>query len=95
MRCLFPRIAVATAFTASLATALIVAPESPCSKFCGNTLSSTSPDEMVCTEGGYTGTSFGVVYQNCVNCEAKSTFAAEKGGTDLQYMLCESNQLKV
>lgn len=73
---------------APVAVALMVAPGSPCSTPCGNTLSSTGPGELVCTEGGYTGSSAGTVFQNCINCELTSPYASGDV-TDAQYLLCK------
>lgn len=72
------RVAVATVVAVPLAAGILVAPGSPCSRFCGNTLSSTSGSEMVCTERAYAETSPGTVFSGCLGCELSSTYASEK-----------------
>lgn len=87
MRYSLSQLAVAVAFSAPPTGALMVAPGSPCSTSCGNVLSSTSPDEMVCQESNYPSSSAGIVFQNCIKCETGSTYASEKGETDVHSLL--------
>ncbi|RYO96063.1 hypothetical protein DL764_007542 [Monosporascus ibericus] len=47
-------------------SAILVAEDSPCSTSCGNALSSTPLDDLVCSEADYAETSQGTVFRNCV-----------------------------
>ncbi|RYP78268.1 hypothetical protein DL771_000745 [Monosporascus sp. 5C6A] len=47
-------------------SAILVADRSPCSTSCGNVLSSTTVDDLVCSEIGYAETSQGIVFENCI-----------------------------
>ncbi|KAI8958640.1 hypothetical protein F5Y11DRAFT_31912 [Daldinia sp. FL1419] len=70
--------------------ALMVADGSPCGTKCGNVLSSTTDDMIVCEDSAYSATSSGQVYQACVGCESTSSYATPNGAqnkSDLQYML--------
>ena len=82
-----PRLAIAAAVSAPLAAALFVAPDSPCSKYCGNVLSSTATDEMPCNHGSLTSTSAGVVWEQCINCLVTSPYVSGSK-SDLQALLC-------
>jgi len=75
---------------ASSAVALLVTPDSPCEKNCGNVLSSTTGADIVCDESQYSLAPAGIVYQNCVGCEARSNFS-ENGQSDLQWLLCKDS----
>ena len=71
-------------------SAILVTEDSPCSTSCGNALSSTPLDELVCSENDYAGTSQGTVFMNCVTCESTSNFTNPEGEpatSDLQAML--------
>ncbi|KAI0392654.1 hypothetical protein F5Y17DRAFT_352276 [Xylariaceae sp. FL0594] len=57
-----------------VASAVLVANGSPCETNCGNVLTSTAPDEVVCNDADYTGTPAGKVFRSCVTCEATSTY---------------------
>ena len=79
---------VVTTALVDTTSALLVTENSPCDQQCGNVLSSTTGSEMTCDERLYS-VNAGIVYQNCVGCELKSTYY--KGNqTDLQWLLCES-----
>ncbi|KAI1390826.1 uncharacterized protein F4822DRAFT_164203 [Hypoxylon trugodes] len=75
-----------------VSTALLVADGSPCATKCGNVLSSTTNDMIVCDESAYSTTSEGQVYEACVGCEATSSYGHSQGQgkqntSDLEYML--------
>jgi hypothetical protein len=56
---------------------------------CGNVLSSTSGNDLVCSDGGYN-TVTGQTFQNCINCEISSTFVdSTSQESDLQWLLCK------
>jgi len=82
------RLAVAVAMT-PLAAGLLVAPGSPCSQYCGNTLDSTIDDELVCDAGSYDRSSAGTVFKGCIGCEMTSTYSSPNKQTDLQWLLCK------
>ncbi|KAI0471781.1 hypothetical protein GGR56DRAFT_91474 [Xylariaceae sp. FL0804] len=72
------------------AAALLVAPGSPCETSCGNVLSATTPDMIVCDDTAYASSSSGQVFQSCITCESTSTYSTTSGDrnvSDLQYML--------
>lgn len=71
-----------------LAEAILVAPNSPCSTDCGNVLSSTSADDIVCSQNSYT-SGAGQVFDGCVSCEIASEYS-NNGETDQQWALCKS-----
>lgn len=81
------RLAVTAALSALLAGSLRVAPDSPCSKFCGNSLSSTAVDEMACDAGTLEGTTVGLVWEKCTQCLLTSDHVSGNQ-TDLQWLLC-------
>ncbi|KAI1458498.1 hypothetical protein F4805DRAFT_141184 [Annulohypoxylon moriforme] len=73
-----------------ITSSLLVANGSPCGTQCGNVLSSTTDDMIVCDESAYSTTSNGQVYEACIGCESTSTYSTVKGQqntSDLQYML--------
>ncbi|OTA98296.1 hypothetical protein M426DRAFT_17557 [Hypoxylon sp. CI-4A] len=73
-----------------ISAALLVADGSPCGTKCGNVLSSTTDDMIVCDESAYSTSSEGQVFEACVGCEATSSFSTPEGQqnvSDLQYML--------
>ncbi|KAF4469870.1 hypothetical protein FALBO_3218 [Fusarium albosuccineum] len=70
----------------SPAAAILVADDSPCGTLCGNVLDSTTTDDIVCQEDGYT-SGAGIVYQQCVACELSSDYHTEKNETDQQWLL--------
>lgn len=74
---------------ASFATSLLVAPNSPCSKHCGNVLSATTADDMECFDNpsDYPTTAAGNVLQNCLTCQASSPFTSA-GQSDLEWLIC-------
>ncbi|GAB1314078.1 hypothetical protein MFIFM68171_04288 [Madurella fahalii] len=80
------RLSITAAVSAPLAASLLVAPDSPCSKFCGNVLSSTAADEMVCDSGALANTGKGLVWEQCVDCLLTSTHVSGNQ-TDLQWLL--------
>ncbi|EHA47248.1 hypothetical protein MGG_04206 [Pyricularia oryzae 70-15] len=73
---------------ASFATSLLVAPNSPCSKHCGNVLSATTADDMECFDNpsDYPTTAAGNVLQNCLTCQASSPFTSA-GQSDLEWLI--------
>ncbi|KAK0728209.1 hypothetical protein B0T26DRAFT_163552 [Lasiosphaeria miniovina] len=82
-------LALVCGFT-SLADTLLVAPGSPCASVCGNELSSTSPDEIVCNDSGYKTTTAGSVWQQCITCQLTSAYYTQKNNkndTDLNSLL--------
>lgn len=83
-----PILSLALAFT-ELAAGLGVAPGSPCSSQCGNTLSSTTGADMTCTQGDYSGTSNGIVLNNCLSCQSTSGYVSGNQ-SDLDWFLCKS-----
>ncbi|KAI1100151.1 hypothetical protein F4804DRAFT_319809 [Jackrogersella minutella] len=71
-------------------SALLVANGSPCGTQCGNVLSSTTPDMIVCDESAYSTTTNGQVFEACIGCETTSSYATTQGQqnvSDLEYML--------
>lgn len=68
--------------------AILVVQGSPCDQSCGNVLSATHSNDLVCNETQYASTSAGVVFEACTRCELKSNYTAD-GQTDLQWMACE------
>ncbi|KAL7936752.1 hypothetical protein V8C35DRAFT_296355 [Trichoderma chlorosporum] len=67
------------------AQAILVAPDSPCSTNCGNVLDSTTPADLVCTPGQYTGgynNGAGTVFQGCVQCELESGYVTKDNYSD-------------
>jgi hypothetical protein len=87
MRITTARLSIATVAAAPLAASLLVAPDSPCSKFCGNTLSSTQTEELACDTGTLTKTSKGVVWEQCIGCLLTSTHVSGNR-SDMQALLC-------
>lgn len=71
------------------ADAILVTEGSPCGVQCGNTLGSTTKEDIVCKQSDYPGSATGGIFQRCTDCELKSNYTAN-GQTDLQWMLCES-----
>ena len=75
------------------ASALLVAEDSPCEIKCGNVLDATTSDDIVCRRGDYESASAGIIFEQCVNCEASSTYtrgARLRRTSDLSSMLCTS-----
>jgi hypothetical protein len=72
----------------SPAASLLVASDSPCGTLCGNVLSSTTNNDIVCHEDDYTSGS-GIVFQQCLACEQTSDYRTSDNETDQQYYLCE------
>ncbi|EEU44700.1 uncharacterized protein NECHADRAFT_63536 [Fusarium vanettenii 77-13-4] len=70
----------------SPATSLLVASDSPCGTLCGNVLSSTTNNDIVCHEDDYT-TGSGIVFQQCLACEQTSDYRTSDNETDQQYYL--------
>ncbi|KAI1171939.1 hypothetical protein F4777DRAFT_582400 [Nemania sp. FL0916] len=71
------------------ARAVLVAPNSPCQTNCGNVLTSTTDDQIVCHDADY-GTTAGKVFQSCVACESTSAYVTSDGNrteSDLQAFL--------
>ena len=87
MRLTTARLAVVAVVSAPLAAALRIAPDSPCSKYCGNVLSSTAADEMACDAGTLTKTTIGLVWEKCVQCLLTSNYVSGDQ-SDLQWLLC-------
>lgn len=83
--------AAAVVFAPLAASLFISAPDSPCSKYCGNVQSSTAIDEMVCDDGGLSSPQ-GVVWEQCINCLLTSTHISD-GHSDLQSLLCMCRRL--
>ncbi|KAL2130890.1 hypothetical protein VTI74DRAFT_5820 [Chaetomium olivicolor] len=81
------RLSIITVASAPLATSMLVAPDSPCSKFCGNILSTTPLDEVPCDAGTLTGTSKGLVWEQCIDCLLTSTYVSPNNQTDVQALL--------
>lgn len=88
MRTIAARLSILTVASAPLAASVLVAPDSPCSRFCGNILSSTPVDEVPCDAGTLTKTSKGLVWEQCVDCLLTSTYVSPGNQTDLQALLC-------
>ncbi|CAK7211050.1 hypothetical protein SBRCBS47491_000986 [Sporothrix bragantina] len=84
---MWPKLALVTAVAlAGPATALLVAPGSPCEQYCGNVLSTTTGADMTCQDSDYASQSAGIVFESCINCELKSAYSS--GNTsDLNYLL--------
>ncbi|CAK7269843.1 hypothetical protein SEPCBS119000_003778 [Sporothrix epigloea] len=74
---------------ASSATALLVAPGSPCEQYCGNVLSTTTGADMTCQDSDYASTSTGVVFEACIGCELQSAYSTGNI-SDLNYLLCKN-----
>ncbi len=86
MRITTPRLITTALVAAPLAAALFVNPSSPCAKYCGNVLGSTSTDEMACTAATLA-TSTGVVWEQCMNCLLTSTYGSGDQ-TDTHSLIC-------
>lgn len=86
---MWPKIVLVTAVAlAGPASALLVAPNSPCEKYCGNVLTTTTGADMTCDQSLYSSSSAGIVFESCIGCELKSAYAT--GNTsDLAYLLCK------
>lgn len=78
----------ALAALVSSSSAILVVQGSPCDQYCGNVLSATHTDDLVCSESQYTSTSAGIVFEACTKCELTSNYTAN-GQTDLQWMACK------
>ncbi|RSL43620.1 hypothetical protein CEP54_015022 [Fusarium duplospermum] len=65
---------------------LLVASDSPCGTLCGNVLSDTTNNDIVCHEDDYTSGS-GIVFQQCLACEQTSDYRTSDNETDQQYYL--------
>ncbi|KAK3326463.1 hypothetical protein B0H66DRAFT_161096 [Apodospora peruviana] len=78
------KLCLAMAF-APLVSALRVSPNSPCSSKCGNTLSSTTGDDMACKASEYS-RGAGTVFESCVGCEATSSYVS-KNESDVHWLL--------
>ena len=86
MRLVTARLA-ACAVLASSASAILVTDGSSCDDQCGNVLDATTGADIVCDQNNY-GSSAGIVYKNCMNCELTSTYySTELNQTDQQWML--------
>ncbi|OAA60435.1 hypothetical protein SPI_05559 [Niveomyces insectorum RCEF 264] len=82
-----PKLAIpAAAVLAGAASALLVAPNSPCAQYCGNVLSSTTSADMTCNDADYAGSAAGTVFETCINCELTSNYASGNE-TDLQWLI--------
>jgi len=66
---------------------MLVTEGSPCSTSCGNVLTSTESEDIVCDQSLYDETD-GELFKTCVECELTSDYAAD-GQSDAQWMLCE------
>lgn len=73
---------------AGVANAVIVTPGSPCEMSCGNVLTSTEPDDLVCQQESYDDVE-GELFKTCVECEMRSNYSSE-GQTDVQWSLGKS-----
>ncbi|CAK7223968.1 hypothetical protein SCUCBS95973_005359 [Sporothrix curviconia] len=84
---MWPNLTLVTAVAlAGPATALLVAPGSPCEQYCGNVLSTTTGADMTCQDSDYAASSAGIVFETCIGCELKSAYSS--GNTsDLNYLL--------
>lgn len=83
------KIALVTAVAlVSPAAALLVAPNSPCEKYCGNVLSTTTGADMTCQDSDYSSSAAGIVFESCIGCELKSAYSTGNV-SDLMYLLCE------
>ena len=85
-------VVAASIFLASLSTAILVAPGSPCVPSCGNVLNAITGPDVVCDESQYSYSPAGIVFETCTNCELTSTYSSDNQ-TDLQWMLCEQRTL--
>ena len=77
-----------------LSSAVLVAQDSPCSVNCGNVLSSTPSDDIVCSASEYDLSAQGTIFKNCVECEVRSDYTTDDADdapatSDLQAMLCK------
>lgn len=80
----------ASAALASRAVAVMVTSGSSCDDQCGNVLDATTPADIVCDQSSY-GSSAGVVFKNCMNCELGSTYyTTNPNSTDQQWLLYNS-----
>ncbi|KAL2021510.1 hypothetical protein VTK56DRAFT_7143 [Thermocarpiscus australiensis] len=86
MRTITARLTVAAVVSAPFAASLLVAPDSPCSKYCGNVQSSTARDELACDTGTLKNTPVGVVWEQCIECQLTSTYVSGNR-SDLQALL--------
>lgn len=78
---------VAVAALATSAVAILVTDGSTCDTQCGNVLSATTDPDVVCNQNNY-GSSAGIVYKNCMNCELGSTYYdTDTNQTDQQWLL--------
>ncbi|KAK7432740.1 hypothetical protein QQZ08_000600 [Neonectria magnoliae] len=82
---LITNFAAVAAAVVPAADAILVAPNSPCSRDCGNVLDATNPDDIVCSQNSYT-SGAGQVFEGCVECEMSSDYSHD-GQTDQQWML--------
>lgn len=80
------KLSLAVGGLAPAASALLVAPGSPCATQCGNVLSSISGPDINCDANAYH-VNQGVVFKNCIDCQLTSTYV-HQNQTDLQWMLC-------
>ncbi len=88
---MWPQLTLVTAL-AGTASALLVAKDSPCEKYCGNVLSSTTGADMTCVDSDYSSKSAGIVFETCINCELKSNYT-NGNETDLEFLICTSKPL--
>lgn len=81
---------VAGAALSGRSAAILVTSGSTCDQQCGNVLDATTPSDIVCSEDDY-GSSAGVVFKNCMNCELTSTFyTTNPNSSDQQWLLYNS-----
>jgi hypothetical protein len=74
----------------SLAPAIRVTPNSPCTKIClsnGSDPSNTSSSDIVCTDSGFS-KAIGQKFAACVDCLQKSTFS-NADESDQEWLFCE------
>lgn len=74
-------------------SALLVAENSPCEIKCGNVLDATTSADVVCKPDDYGSVSAGIIFDQCVNCEATSPYTSGerlRRTSDLGSMLCTS-----
>lgn len=80
------RLLLSLAAVAGVSRAMLVTEGSHCATSCGNVLTSTEEEDIVCDQSLYDETD-GELFKTCVECELTSDYAAD-GQSDAQWMLC-------
>jgi hypothetical protein len=71
----------------SIARAIRVTPNSPCTAVCGSDPSNTFGSDIVCTDSGFS-KAIGQKFATCVNCLQQSTFS-NADENDQEWFICE------